>query len=229
VLSTRTDPTTTFDEEYFRRNYASAERDSAYASLADKVGGRVSAGGRVLDVGCGAGGLLSQLAARGYDAHGVDPSPAARDTAGRRGLNVAAQLSDAPEGSFDAALLIDVIAHVRSAHSLAVATVRRLRSGGLLFVKTPATTRGLAMTEAAVTRALHTTRSPLLHRGGRAHHFDRSALRRVLWRWGLDDVHVETFEEPPVAGSRYGVAETAAQFLQRGFTRGGSVVGVGTR
>jgi hypothetical protein len=51
----------------------------------------------------------------------------------------------------------------------------------------------------------------------------------VLWHWGLDDVRVETFEEPRVGGRRYGVAETAAQFLQRGFTRGGSIVGVGMR
>jgi 2-polyprenyl-3-methyl-5-hydroxy-6-metoxy-1,4-benzoquinol methylase len=229
VLSTRTDPTTTFDDEYYRRNYTGAERDSAYATLADEVGRQVPAGGRVLDVGCGSGGLLSQLAARGYDAQGVDPSPAARDAAGRQGLDVATALSETPEESFDAVLLIDVIAHVRAAQILAVATIRRLRAGGALIVKTPATTRGLAVTEAVATRALHTARSPLLHRGGRAHHFDRSALRRALWRWGLDDVRVEAFEEPRVAGRHYGVAETAAQLLQRGFTRGGSIVGVGVR
>ena len=39
---------------------------------------------RILDVGCGAGGLASELLARGYEVEGVSPSPLLSDAARRQ-------------------------------------------------------------------------------------------------------------------------------------------------
>ena len=57
------------------------------------------AGARVLDVGCGDGGLVERLVERGFDAHGVDPAAPADHPRLTRG-----SVEDlAPDAAFDAA------------------------------------------------------------------------------------------------------------------------------
>jgi SAM-dependent methyltransferase len=100
----------------------------------------VPKGGRILDVGCGRGVLLADLAGHGYEVHGMERSPAAA-----RGADPRAQIRIAPNLAaakylpefFDAVLLWHVLEHLREP----VATVREihriLRPGGKLVVAVP--------------------------------------------------------------------------------------------
>jgi SAM-dependent methyltransferase len=99
-------------------------------------------GGRLLDVGCGSGAFLAQMAALGWRAEGIDPDPAAVAGARDAGLTVTqGTLADLDPGehagAFDAVTLSHVIEHLHDP----AANLRRinllLRPGGLLWIATP--------------------------------------------------------------------------------------------
>lgn len=101
---------------------------------------------RVLDIGCGTGFLLEQLAGRGYAGVGVDLSPESVAIARRRleELGVAdhleAQVGSAyepPEGPFDLITLTDVLEHLEDPRACLRALRAVLAPGGLLVVSTP--------------------------------------------------------------------------------------------
>lgn len=98
----------------------------------------VPQGSRILDFGCGAGGLTAELALV-YDVVGVDFSAPALEVARERGLKVhLVNSSDALPTGFDAACAFDVIEHVDDD----MAELRRLaaavRPGGIVMVTVPA-------------------------------------------------------------------------------------------
>lgn len=96
---------------------------------------------RLLDLGCWLGFLLSEAAARGWTAQGVEPSRfAAAYARGRLGLDVETATlhsADLPEDAFAAVTMNDVIEHLpdpgdalRRVHSL-------LTPGGVLYMALP--------------------------------------------------------------------------------------------
>lgn len=100
----------------------------------------VRQGGRFLDVGCGRGVLLTELADRGFETHGVERSAAAALGADPRAtIRIVSGLEDAgyPDGFFDAVVIWHVLEHLREP----VATVREmhriLAPGGKLVVAVP--------------------------------------------------------------------------------------------
>lgn len=99
-------------------------------------------GGRLVDVGCGSGILLSNLAEKGWDVTGVDFDPGGVSAARERGLNVHQGSLDEqrfPDGSFDAVLMSHVIEHVPDPTALLREAHRILAPGGRLVVVTPNT------------------------------------------------------------------------------------------
>lgn len=100
-----------------------------------------SARGALLDVGCGSGGFLAQMRSLGWDVRGVEPDPAAAETArGPLGLDVACSTLEGarfPDGSFDVVTLGHVVEHLADPIGTLREGGRVLKDRGLLVVVTP--------------------------------------------------------------------------------------------
>jgi SAM-dependent methyltransferase len=101
---------------------------------------------RVLDVGCGTGFLLEQLAGRGFSGVGVDLSPDSVEHANRRLAEIGAadrlraevgSAYEPPDGPFDLIALTDVLEHLEDPRRCLAALRERLAPGGLLVISTP--------------------------------------------------------------------------------------------
>lgn len=107
----------------------------------EAVSKRLPHGARVLDAGCGTGGMMGMLT--DFEAHGIDESAAAVKHCLERGLtNVGIGTVNAlpfAEASFDAVLSLDVLYHAGVAEDHALTEMRRvLKPGGLLVLNLPA-------------------------------------------------------------------------------------------
>jgi SAM-dependent methyltransferase len=100
----------------------------------------VPAGGRILDVGCGRGVLLAELANHGFEVHGVERSAAAaRGADPRAQICIAPDLAAAkyPAEHFDAVFVWHVLEHLREPVAAVREMHRILRPGGKLVVAVP--------------------------------------------------------------------------------------------
>jgi SAM-dependent methyltransferase len=99
---------------------------------------------RILDAGCGTGGMLAHLRgiSPGARAVGTDPSALALALCKRRGLAAVARAEAGHlpfrRADFDVVLLLDVLEHVRDEGALLAAVRRVLRPGGTVLVSVPA-------------------------------------------------------------------------------------------
>src|SRR3989344_1275265 len=95
----------------------------------------------ILDIGCGTGALMTELASLG-EVEGVDASEIAIEYCRSRGLTRvrvgSAEALPYPEGTFDIVLALDVLEHVRD-DRVAIAEIRRvLKQGGAAVIFVPA-------------------------------------------------------------------------------------------
>jgi len=140
---------------------------------------------RLLDVGCGGGGLLRVAASLGWTAHGTEISATCcallRPMLGER-LHEGT-LASAPfeAGTFDVAIMTEVIEHLVDPLEYARAAHRLLAPGGALLLTTP-NIRG------ASARLLGTAWEAV----GDEHlaYFDRTSMRVLLRRAGFSDVRI---------------------------------------
>lgn len=121
-----------------------------HAGLVDRLGpagatGGLPAGCRLLDAGCGTGGLLARLKAARHDLalFGLEFDPeAAAIAAAKTGLPVqTGSVNTLPfaDGAFDAVVSADVLCHAGVDQTAALAGFRRcLKPGGLLLLNLPA-------------------------------------------------------------------------------------------
>jgi SAM-dependent methyltransferase len=150
-----------------------------YRSLHALVREKIEDAGRILDVGCGTGGMLACL--RDRDCTGIDISGEALALARERGLQGIHRASAAelpfPKTSFDAVLLLDVIYHKAVEHDAAVLAecARVMRPGGVLILQAPA----YACLSGTHDRAVHGERR-----------YTASRVRRLVEGAGLEVTHL---------------------------------------
>lgn len=102
----------------------------------------IAPGARVLDVGCGNGGLLSRLDRAGYRVTGVEPDAAARAVVTQLGLEVhagtAERLPDTlADERFDAITLTHVLEHCLDPRTAVISARALLSERGVLVIETP--------------------------------------------------------------------------------------------
>jgi SAM-dependent methyltransferase len=101
----------------------------------------MSGQGRILEIGCGRGLLLQQLAVLGHECHGIERSELAAQRAGQmKGLRVYTQpLEECPfaEQYFDLVIIWHVLEHLEYPQKTLALISRLLRPGGLLYLEVP--------------------------------------------------------------------------------------------
>ncbi|UOR04859.1 class I SAM-dependent methyltransferase [Hymenobacter aerilatus] len=96
--------------------------------------------GKLLDYGCGTGHFVAAAKADGWQVHGLEPNPRAREEAiGRVGANVGTpeDLSKLPVGSFDAITLWHVLEHVHTLNETLRQLIQLLKPEGVLILAVP--------------------------------------------------------------------------------------------
>lgn len=99
---------------------------------------------RIVDIGCGNGALCRELASRGYEVVGCEPSPESFHFAKRGApglvfhmLGVDDDPSVIGNESFDVAIATEVVEHLVTPFNLPRFAKRLLRPGGYLIISTP--------------------------------------------------------------------------------------------
>jgi SAM-dependent methyltransferase len=143
-----------------------------------------SGGGRVLDVGCGSGLLLTELARLGWETWGVEPDERTASALrahlglpGERIVVATAETASLPAGAFDLVTMSHVLEHLHDPLAALAGVHRWLRPGGRLRVWVP----NIASLESRVFRRLWFGLDLPRH----LYHFERRSLLSLLGASGF--------------------------------------------
>jgi 2-polyprenyl-3-methyl-5-hydroxy-6-metoxy-1,4-benzoquinol methylase len=154
---------------------------------------RISAGARVLDVGCGDGSFASELQAAGAEVVGIDVAEEALQRAGARNPGIELQLveQDRPwpleDASFDVVWAGEVIEHVADTSAWLSEVRRVLRSGGSLLLSTPDHGPLTLLAAGLSKRAFAARFDPL---GEHLRFYSSATLSRLIEEFGFREVQM---------------------------------------
>jgi SAM-dependent methyltransferase len=111
-------------------------------------------GGKILDLGCGLGWLLSAID-RSWQKHGIEISQFAGNHASQYGSIFIGNFEDYEEGQFDVIVMNHVIEHLTSPESALRFVKEKLKPGGYLVLATPNFDSGAARRYGMNYRLLH--------------------------------------------------------------------------
>jgi SAM-dependent methyltransferase len=131
--------------ENFYHEYSYANHSESPRFIIDRIRTIISRfepfrqSGNLLDVGCGAGDILSVATNQGWNAFGLESSGAAVTLARSKGLSVEEGdfLSLPLPSGFDVIVMSELIEHLTDPASFLRRAFEILRPGGLLYVTTP--------------------------------------------------------------------------------------------
>lgn len=170
--------------------------------LLDTLSALVPDGARVVDLGCGAGHLATELAVRGLQVTAADFSPAMLERARRRAAAAGVSLAlervdldgDLPWGpaSFDVAVSAYVLQVVRDPVTFLARAAAVVAPGGVIVVDAPsgASDRFSLPTMRVRDRVLNEIKRASARLPGGVHWYDSDELRRVAESAGLTVVSV---------------------------------------
>ncbi len=181
-------------------------------AVADWIAARAPAACSVLDIGCGNGGLLEALGARGFrDLAGIDPAPGCVARLRFRGMRAwQGTLSRMPGAAtgFGLIILSHVLEHVVDAREALRETHRHLGQDGLLYVETPDASRYLGRDFVPF----------YFFDSEHINHFDRESLAAVGGLEGYRVIEASEGELLLQGGQRYPVARMLLQRTDGGAT-----------
>jgi ubiquinone/menaquinone biosynthesis C-methylase UbiE len=174
---------------YDSRRYAMVNRwDPQHLKTVDRLL-PLSAGDRVLEVGCGSGHLTKRLADRGVDIVGIDANPNAREVAGTdRVLHMRAEHLEFDDKEFDSVISVHAIEHIPPLDAAIAEMARVLQpQGKALFIYPAEPIQGLY----AIPTSVILYRTPFKARQVHCHKLWPSKLRRIVEPFGLNETHHE--------------------------------------
>ncbi len=175
--------------EYDSKRYALVNRwDPSHLKRIDRLL-PLSAGDRVLEVGCGRGHLTGRLADRGIDVIGIDANPMAAEVAGSdRVMTMRAESLEFDDATFDAVVSIHAIEHLPRLDAAVAEMARVLKPGGqALYIYPAEPIMGLY----AVPTSIILYGTPFKAREVHCHKLWPSKLRRIMKPFGLVQTHSE--------------------------------------
>jgi SAM-dependent methyltransferase len=192
------------DEASWERLMARVFREAANVFDSSRNG---NGPGRILDVGCGFGGFTALMRRRGWDAEGIDPSPAAVESANLRNVPVRlARFEELKPGGrpYDGIALFYVLEHLPDPMGALQRAFALLAPEGTLLLRVPHT--------APIVRML----SPfglggeLFDPPFHLYDFSPPVLRRMLSAAGF--ASIRTFPGEPTVPHEWGARLAAATF-----------------
>ena len=128
------------DEYYFFRPWMAHLHQLLASRRWQEIAGAVE-GSRLIDVGCGQGGILGAALSAGMSARGIEPNPqaaaGAREATGAQVRVGKAGQAEELQGWADTVVTFDVIEHVRDPSEFLRDLRRLMRPGALAIVETP--------------------------------------------------------------------------------------------
>jgi 2-polyprenyl-3-methyl-5-hydroxy-6-metoxy-1,4-benzoquinol methylase len=125
----------------YDRAIAAGGSDPDHWSERRDILARYKTGGRILDLGCSAGGFLKSLDRSSWNLHGIEMSPAvARHAEATTGAKVfVGDVLDAPfsQNSFDAITCFHVFEHLYQPREVLARVEKWLKPGGIFFTMMP--------------------------------------------------------------------------------------------
>ncbi|WP_199189598.1 class I SAM-dependent methyltransferase [Trinickia dabaoshanensis] len=151
-----------FYDAYYRKHYrvnlfGATEPERAFMvdqlrrgeRLLQSLESYLPATGRLLDVGCSAGGLMVSFAKRGWEVLGTDPDAGYAEYGARhlklRIETVGAEDMVLPEGHFDLVVITGSLEHVHDVNRTLELCRRATSEGGLMFIEGRALRGGIAL------------------------------------------------------------------------------------